>query len=121
MITPLVVFVWLLNVLSDSGGQLAFKAAAVESAEHCGLAQWKYMARKRWIWVGIAFYVAEFFSWVAFLSLMELSVGVMIIAFNIVVVVLAGRILFNERLTACRLAGISLITIGVVVVGWGAG
>ena len=117
--TALAVFVYLLNLICDASGQLSFKAAAVESAEHGGLEHWKDMFHKRWIWMGVAFYIIEFVTCVALLSLFELSVGVMLISFNIVVIVLAGRILFNEELSLCRLAGITLISLGVILVGWG--
>lgn len=55
----------------------------------------------------------------AFLSQVELSVGVMLGSFNIVVIMLAGRLFFKEKLTRWRVAGISLITLGVAIVGVG--
>ena len=41
-------------------------------------------------------------------------------SFNIVVLMIAGRLMFKERLTPWRVAGISLITLGVILVGFGA-
>ena len=43
--TALIVFLWIANMLVDTGGQLFFKAAASEhTAGAGGLAHWKRMA-----------------------------------------------------------------------------
>ena len=116
--TALIVFLWIANMLVDTGGQLFFKAAASEhTAGAGGLAHWKRMASRPWLWFGICCYVLEFFVWMAFLSQVELSVGVMLGSFNIVVIMLAGRLFFKEKLTRWRVTGISLITLGVAIVG----
>ena len=60
------------------------------------------MASRPWLWFGICCYVLEFFVWMAFLSQVELSVGVMLGSFNIVVIMLAGRLFFKEKLTRWR-------------------
>ena len=64
-------------------------------------------------------YVAEFVAWLAFLSLVPLSVGVLLGSINIVVVMLAGYWLFDERLDRLRVAGIVLVSFGVAIVGVG--
>ena len=110
---------WLANMIVDTSGQLSFKAAAGHGQDLPGIAHWKYMASRPWIWIGVLFYVAEFFVWMAFLSQVELSVGIMLGSINIVAIMLAGRILFKELLTFWRIAGILLITLGVAVVGFG--
>ena len=116
-LSPLVVTLWVLNVLVDSGGQLAFKAAASEPGDRDGMERWRFMLARPWLWVGIACYVAEFLVWLAFLSLVPLSAGVLLGSINIVVVMLAGRVLFGERLSRMRTAGILLIATGVALVG----
>jgi len=45
--------------------------------------------------------------------------GVLLGSINIVAIMLAGRLLFDERLTRMRLAGIGLICTGVAIVGLG--
>ena len=117
--SALTFILWLANMIVDTGGQLSFKAAAGHGRDLPGVAHWKYMAARPWIWIGIAFYVAEFFVWMAFLSQVELSVGIMLGSINIVAIMLAGRFLFKEMLTPWRVAGILLITLGVAVVGLG--
>ncbi|APG02881.1 hypothetical protein BJI69_02455 [Luteibacter rhizovicinus DSM 16549] len=110
---------WIAYVLLDTGGQLAFKAAAGDERAGDGLARWRYMLARPWIWVGIACYVAVFVDWIAFLSLVPLSEGVLLAAINIVAIMVAGRILFRERLTPLRVTGILLVAAGVAIVGVG--
>ena len=110
---------WLLNILLDTFGQLSFKAAAAGSDLGEGLARWRAMARRPWIWCGIGCYVGEFLVWLAFLSLVTLSEGVLLGSINIVAVMIAGRLLFNEKLSPLRTLGILLIAAGVAVVGLG--
>ena len=116
-LSPLVVTLWVLNVLVDSGGQLAFKAAASEPGARDGMERWRFMLARPWLWVGIACYVAEFVVWLAFLSLVPLSDGVLLGSINIVAIMILGRILFKEKLAPMRVAGIVLVSIGVAVVG----
>lgn len=114
-----VVTLWLLNVLLDTFGQLSFKAAAAQPDLGDGLARWKVMARRPWIWWGVGCYVGEFLVWLAFLSLVPLSEGVLLGSINIVAVMIAGRLLFNEKFSPLRTLGILLIAAGVAVVGFG--
>jgi drug/metabolite transporter (DMT)-like permease len=116
--TSLVIGLWLLNALVDTGGQLAFKAAASQTpSTTTGIAHWRFMLARPWIWVGVACYVIEFVAWLAFLSLVPLSDGVLLGSINIVVIMLAGRLFFQEKLAPLRVAGIVLVSIGVAVVG----
>ena len=114
-----VIVVWMITIVIDTIGQLAFKAAASENTQHNGIAHWKAMAIRPWIWVGIASYIIEFITWLVFLSLVPLSDGVMLGSINIVVILIAGRLFFNEKLTPNRLIGVILISLGVTVVGLG--
>jgi drug/metabolite transporter (DMT)-like permease len=106
-------------VLLDTAGQLAFKAAAGDHRAGDGLARWHYMLARPWIWAGIGCYVAVFVIWIAFLSLVPLSEGVLLAALNIVAIMIAGRFLFGERLTPLRVTGILLVAAGVAIVGAG--
>lgn len=117
--SPLVASLWLLNVALDTGGQLAFKAAAADPRAGEGLARWRHMASRPWMWLGIAAYAIEFLLWTAFLSLVDLSAGILLGSINIVAIMLAGRLLFREKLTPLRVTGILLISAGVAVVGLG--
>ena len=116
-LSPLVVTLWILNVLVDSGGQLAFKAAASEPGHRNGTQRWRFMLGRPWLWVGIACYIAEFLVWLAFLSLVPLSDGVLLGSINIVAIMILGRVLFREKLAPMRVAGIVLVSVGVAIVG----
>jgi drug/metabolite transporter (DMT)-like permease len=117
--TALIVTLWSLNIVLDTSGQLAFKRAALDASSGEGLARWRRMATRPWLWTGIGCFAAEFLCWLAFLSLVPLSRGVLLGSFNIVAIMLAGRILFGERLSQWRVAGIVLIGMGVAAVGLG--
>ncbi|NUS38904.1 MAG: EamA family transporter [Lysobacter sp.] len=111
------VWVWLLTIVLDTTGQLAFKAVAVDPHAGEGLARWRRMAANPRLWLGITCYVGEFLAWTAFLSLVPLGRGVLLGSINIVAIMLAGRVLFDERLTRMRLLGIGLVGGGVALVG----
>lgn len=111
--------IWMATVLLDTGGQLAFKAAATDPAAGDGLARWKYMLSRPWLWLGCGCYVVEFLAWTAFLSLVTLGRGLLLGSINVVAIMLAGRMLFGERLTRMRVLGILLVTVGVAIVGAG--
>lgn len=118
-ITPLIVVLWLANVVLDTVGQLAFKAAAGDEQAGDGMARWRYMAARPWLWLGVGCYVLEFLVWIAFLSLLPLSEGILLGSINIVAIMLAGRWLFNEKLTRLRVVGMFLVALGVAIVGVG--
>ena len=112
-----VVPVWMVTVVLETVGQLAFKVAAVDPRAGDGLARWRYMARRPPLWLGITCYGLQFLAWTAFLSLVPLGRGVLLGSINMVAIMLAGRIIFRERLTHTRLVGIGLVSLGVAVVG----
>lgn len=111
---------WAANAVFDTAGQLLLKAAAVDKAGGTQRERWRRILRRPSLWLGLACFAAEFLFWLAFLSLVPLSAGVLLGSINIVVVMLVGRALFAERLTPLRSAGMLLIAGGVAVVGAGA-
>jgi drug/metabolite transporter (DMT)-like permease len=116
---PTVFSLWLLTVVLDTVGQLAFKAAAGDPEAGDGLARWRHMLARPWIWLGGVCYVFEFLAWIAFLTLVPLGRGLLLGCINIVAIMLAGRLLFGETLTPQRVTGMVLITLGVALVGAG--
>lgn len=115
----LIFALWGINILADSAGQLAFKAAAIGQTDDDdnGFASVLRVLRRPWVWAGISCYLLEFVVWLAFLSLVPLSEGVLLGSINIVVIMLAGRYFFNEWLTPLRVTGILLISLGVALAG----
>ncbi len=115
--SPTIALLWILNIAFDTLGQISFKKGAVATNESSGVRYWLNMLQNNWIMTGIACYVVEFGLWLAFLSLVPLSEGVVLASINIAAVMIASRIFLNEPLTRLRLAGIILVTAGVAVVG----
>ena len=110
---------WLLNLVLDTGGQLAFKGAAAR-ASPATFAGWLRTLRDPLVQVGVTCYVVEFAGWLAFLTLVPLSTAVLLSSLNIVTVTIAGRLLFDEPGGRLRTAGILLVTAGVALAGLGA-
>lgn len=109
-------------LIGNSGGQLLFKAAALRAGNGDGLRRyWLALGLQPLLWLGIVVYVAEFFLWLAFLSVVPLWQGVTVASIDILVVMFAARLFFGEQITQPRVVAISLIALGVGLVGWGGG
>lgn len=113
----LAVTLWMANLVLDTTGQLLFKAAAGDPAAGDGIARWRHMLARPWLPLGGLCYVMQFMVWIAFLSLVPLSEGILLASINIVLIMLAGRWLFGEKLTRMRVVGILLVSAGVAIVG----
>ncbi|HEV7424730.1 MAG TPA: EamA family transporter [Thermoanaerobaculia bacterium] len=109
---------WIINIFLDTAGHLSFKAAA--NAKAAGERRsWMTMLRSVYLWTGLACFGLEFVVWFALLSLIPLSQAVLIGSINIVVLMIAGRLLFGERLDRLRVGGMILIAAGVALAGGG--
>ncbi|MEA2625290.1 MAG: hypothetical protein QOD06_1335 [Candidatus Binatota bacterium] len=117
--SSLATVLWISNLVADTMGQLAFKAAAIVVHDGAGLARWRRMLRCKWMWIGVGAFVAEFVLWLAFLSIVPLSLAVLLGSVDVVAVMIGGRICFAETLTPSRVLAAVLITVGVALVGWG--
>jgi drug/metabolite transporter (DMT)-like permease len=118
-LSPLATLLWITNLFIDTFGQLSFKAASRASSPAGVQARWRAMLMTRWMWLGIGTYVVEFFVYLAFLSKVELSEGVLMTSLNIVAVMVGGRLFFKEALTPSRILATFFIATGVALVGWG--
>ena len=116
--SALATLLWAVNLVCDVAGQLAFKAAAISERGAEGWQRWRMLAANKWIWVGVGAFVAEFVLWLAFLSLVPLSLAVIVGAADIVAVMVGGRVCFDEAITPRRALGAMLVVGGVVLVGW---
>lgn len=115
--STLIIILWLINITCDTVGQIAFKYAAITSKHKAGLHYWQNLFGNYWLWLGFSTYLIGFVFWLAFLSYIPLSQGILLGSFNMITVMLAGRVLFKEHITLFRFIGISFITVGVVLVG----
>jgi len=117
--SPLAALVFILNIAADALGHLTYKFAAKGTEELETKAYWRHMLLHPWIWIGVGFHTAEFFLWIAFLALVPLSSAVMFGSVNVVVLMLAGRLIYDERISPWRAAGMILICLGITFVGLG--
>jgi multidrug transporter EmrE-like cation transporter len=115
-LSTLAIFVWLLNIVVDTVGHIAFKHAAITEHEN-ELLRWKNMLSTLPIWVGIFCFCLEFVLWLVLLSILPLSLGVLLSGFNTAAIMIAGRVVFKEMLDPLRIIGITFITVGVALVG----
>ena len=116
--SSIAILIWVINVTLDTVGHVALKfAATVDQNESTELARWKSMLGSLPLWIGIVCFCLEFVVWLAFLSVLSLSQGVLLGAINMVSIVIAGRLIFKEKLDRMRLLGMGLITVGVIFVG----
>ena len=107
-------------LIGNSGGQLLFKGAALRAGSGDGFRRyWLALGMQPMLWLGIVVYIAEFFLWLAFLSVVPLWQGVMVASIDILLVMIAARIFFGEQITPPRIVAVSLIALGVGLVGWG--
>ena len=116
---PLLTIVWLANLIFDTTGHLAFKAASMKADRYDGWRHWRALLGEPLLWLGLVGFVVEFFLWLALLTLAPLAQGVLIGSASIVGVMIGGRLVFGEAITAPRAAAAVLIAIGVALVGWG--
>lgn len=114
-----VLLLWIVNIAFDTLGQTAFKFAAITPNYRRGFRYWFNILRCYWIWIGLASYALECLLWLAFLSFVPLSMAILLASANMITVMLVGRLFFHERLTVLRVTGISMIAIGVILVGFG--
>lgn len=108
-----------LSLATDAAGQLAFKQASLSGLDTPATwqRQWMRYAAEPWIWVGIGCFVLEFVLWLAVLSILPLSQGVLLASASTLVMLAGGRIFFGERLGPAQILGGALIAAGVAIVG----
>jgi drug/metabolite transporter (DMT)-like permease len=74
-----------------------------------------------WLWIGIIFYLVNFFLWIALLSRVDLSVAFPMSSFTYIIVPFLAIVFLGEKVHAIRWTGIILIIIGVSLAGRSAG
>jgi drug/metabolite transporter (DMT)-like permease len=116
--SPLATSLLAIFLLGTTAGQLLFKAASLRAARQGRSALWPQLALEPLLWIGIAIYAFALLLWLALVSLLPLWQAVMVANLDILLVMVCGRIVFGERITLPRAAAVSLITLGVALVGW---
>jgi drug/metabolite transporter (DMT)-like permease len=117
--SPFALLLLAVVLIGNTAGQLLFKAASLRAHRPGVAAHWQALVLDPVLWVALVIYVFEFLMWLAFLSVVPLWQGVMVACIDILMVMLGGRIFFREKITRPRVLAISLIAIGVLLVGGG--
>jgi drug/metabolite transporter (DMT)-like permease len=112
---------WIGNIALDTLGQTAYKYAAIQSVTNKDelSPHWWRLLTNKYLWLGLFSYAMVFLCWLAFISLVPLSMAILLASANIVTVMLAGHFIFHEKITHLRVIGILLIMLGVIVIGLG--
>jgi undecaprenyl phosphate-alpha-L-ara4N flippase subunit ArnE len=106
------------SVITESLGHIAFKKAAdfghhgkrILSVLRLALEQYK------WINLGIACFVAKGLCWTFALKTLDVSLAYPISGLELVVIMVLCRLLLKERVGLHRWLGVTLITIGTLLV-----
>ncbi len=74
------------------------------------------MITNLWLWGAMFSYAISLLLWLSVLSKVEVSYAYPFLSVGYIVVAVAGYALFNEHLSAIRIAGIVVICIGVIMI-----
>lgn len=115
---------WLLipAILFSTTGELFFKIGmnrigGFEFSGNAVRAVLPRIVRNPFIWVGFLGFGTGALFWLAVLSRVPLSIAYPILALSYFVVVIEARLFLHERVTWKRMLGVTIIVIGVVIVG----
>lgn len=111
---------WLLLaaiLILDTGSHLALKSASMHAARSSVRPHILALLGQPTLWFALIAFVVLFIAWIAFISLVPLSQGVMAGSITIAGVMIGGRIFFGEHITPSRALAVGLIAVGVLLVG----
>lgn len=74
-----------------------------------------------WLWVGVIFYLVNYFLWITLLSRIDLSVAFPMSSLTYIIVPILAVVFLQENVAPVRWAGIFFIIIGVSLAGRAAG
>jgi multidrug transporter EmrE-like cation transporter len=121
MMTPLTAFLLLLSVLLSTAAQLMLKVgmtpARLPPGETLGIADTVLRAAMSpWVIAGLGAYFASALTWLLVLSKVDVSRAYPCVALGFALTVAAGHYLLDEPVSAARIVGVLVISIGVVIV-----
>ena len=102
-------FVLLLSVALNAGGQVFFKAARVNQPDASLIELFFHLD----VWVGIILYGLSSISWLWVLSRAQLSFAYPILALSFPIVVGLSAIFFGEAISILRWIGVGCVILGV--------
>lgn len=111
------------SVAFATAGQLTLKAA-METIGRIGTAQVSEAGqtlaravREPLLWVGLALFGISALFWLVVLSRVDLSLAYPFVGISYVVVVALGRFFFHEHVPPLRWIGVSVIAVGIALIG----
>jgi drug/metabolite transporter (DMT)-like permease len=101
-------------ILMEIGKELSFKVAATRAADAKSYAT--AVAAQPLMWLGVILWAIETIGWVLTLQLAPLALAYSINSFVYAGIPLAGALLLKERLSKRKMAGVAMVTAGVLCV-----
>ncbi|MDP9069400.1 MAG: multidrug resistance protein [Actinomycetota bacterium] len=111
------------SVTFATAGQLTLKAAMesigrIGSAEVADVGQTLGKAlREPLLWIGLTLFGFSAVFWLVVLSRVDLSLAYPFVGLSYIVVVALGRFMFHEQVPTLRWVGVSIIAVGIALIG----
>ena len=112
--------------IMESFADLFFKMGTLSTGIHnvtiANMAEFaSRLTSNPWLWVGVIFYIVNFFLWMTLLSRVDLSVAFPMSSMTYILVPALAVIFLHEKVHMVRWAGIIFIIIGVSLASRSAG
>lgn len=113
----------LVSVLFATAGQLTLKAA-METIGRIGTAQVSdagqtilRAVKEPLLWIGLILFGISAVFWLVVLSRVDLSLAYPFVGLSYVVIVALARFMFHEQVPALRWIGVTVIAVGIALIG----
>jgi multidrug transporter EmrE-like cation transporter len=113
----------IVSVVLATAGQLTLKAAMssigrIGTAQVNDAGQTVFKAVKEpLLWIGLALFGLSAMFWLVVLSRVDLSIAYPLVGVSYIVIVSLARFIFHEHVPTLRWMGVSLIALGIALVG----
>ena len=121
--TAISIVLLVVSVVFATAGQLTLKAA-MEEIGRIGTAQvseagetLSRAVKEPLLWIGLALFGISALFWLVVLSRVDLSLAYPFVGISYVVVVALGRFFFHEQVPTLRWIGVSVIALGIALIG----
>lgn len=121
--TVISLVILLVSVLFATAGQLTLKAA-METIGRIGTAQVSdagqtilRAVKEPLLWIGLILFGISAVFWLVVLSRVDLSLAYPFVGLSYVVIVALARFMFHEQVPALRWVGVTVIAVGIALIG----
>lgn len=122
--TVISIAILIVSVAFATAGQLTLKAA-MESIGRIGTAQVSdatqtvsRAVKEPLLWIGLLLFGVSALFWLVVLSRVDLSLAYPFVGLSYVVIVALARFIFHEQVPALRWIGVTIIAVGIVLIGF---